>query len=95
MSQRPHFEAGAMPADISEGLDAGCYLAQVRGSGDIAILFATAEAAPEHANDWFQAGPGEAFTFRAGAGLLPTWVRTDPRLSEAATVTVARARTGA
>jgi len=81
VSQQPHFRARAAAADISDGLAAGNYLAQVRGSPDATHFFveyASAASAPTTAQDYFQAGIGESFVFEAGEDCPPTWVRVSP-----------------
>lgn len=103
MSQLPKFVAGAMPADIAEGLDPGCYLAQLRSTSDRTsrgVLYATAEEPPADRESWFECNynsgePPGAFTFRVTPSSLPVWVvamlsnqdGVDP------TITVAVART--
>ena len=81
MAQIEPFIASDTPADISDGLAEGDYLAQVRGEVDasaVVILYATAAAAPADSAGYFQANPGDAFRFSAGPGCPPTWVRIDP-----------------
>ena len=76
MSQKPHFTARAAAADITDGLDAGRYVAQVAGSTiGRDVLYATAAAAPEDEDDFFRAAQGEEFTFCVAADSLPVWVR--------------------
>ncbi len=84
MSQLPHFTtpADGSAADIAAGLAPGCYVAQVRGLGDlhfVAVLYATAISPPADDADWFQAVQGAAFRFNAGSGLAPTWVKVAPQ----------------
>lgn len=88
MAQLPHFRATAQAADITSGLAAGCYLAQVAGGPDLAshvahpIIYATAATPPADLNDWFRAAGSAAFTFVAGNGATPTWVRISPEWIE-------------
>ena len=102
MAQRGHFRATDTPRDITAGLDEGQYVGQVRGlRGDsnlAGVIYATATAAPAVTDDYFQAGPEEAFVFCVGAGVDPTWVAVDPEfdaLLPGVEVVVAVARTGA
>ena len=88
--QQPHFLAGAEPADISEGLAPGRYLAQPRsGLGEIGALYATAAAAPASDADYFSANGGRSFVFDAGPDVLPTWCKSE---DAAVPVTVALAK---
>ena len=69
----------ANPINITTGLAAGVYVAQVRGAGQgTAAIYATGEAAPDDEGAFFQAAAGESFVFRVGAGRAPTWARTAP-----------------
>ena len=103
MTQQPGITATAVPMDITDGLAAGCFLAQVHGDRVdgtlVAVLYATRETAPDVSDPkaWFRAAAGESFMFRVGDGILPTWVVVDPVLLWAApgsAVDVALARTG-
>ena len=95
--QAPAFEATGTPADITRGLDAGCYVGQPVGNRGLpGVRFATAPAPPANLDSYFTAAIGEPFSFRAGAG-LPTWVVLDPDLVRdrgAVRLPVALARTG-
>lgn len=78
--QLDHFTARAVAADIADGLTPGTYLAQVRGhpvAESVAVEYAFSPTAPAEDGDYFQAGPGETFTFAAGPGLA-VWVRVAP-----------------
>ena len=81
MAQEAHFTATADAQDISAGRAAGCYLAQYTSAGNLAeagpLMYATAAAAPAPASDqdYFEADVGGSFTFRAGDGIMPTWVK--------------------
>ena len=100
MTQKAHFTATITVADITSGITAGCYLAQVsrdRRVADVHVLYATAATAPVDDDDYFEAQPGEAFTFRSGSGAMPTWVlRTSPGVDPGAVydLQIAIARTG-
>ena len=80
MAQLAHVSVGDTPVGLADGLDAGCYVAQVASRpavmGDEAVLYATAAVPPADVGDWFRAGVREFFTFRVGAGVAPTWART-------------------
>lgn len=71
MAQLPHLQVGDVPIDITDGLSAGCYVAQVREYGDGLVLIATAPAAPADRNDWFVIDGRGFFTFTVGD--VPTW----------------------
>ena len=98
MSQQPAFEATNTPADITDGLAAGCYVGQPIGyRGLPGVRFATAASAPADADSYFQAAMGDPFTFRVGSGIPATWVVLDPdlvRTTETVRLPVALARTG-
>lgn len=87
MPQQPHFVAAAMPADITNGLPAGRYVAQLRGdpAADFVPLveYATAAEAPDDARDFLQCAAGAAFVFEAGPACLPTWVRVAAATADA------------
>ena len=88
MSQLPAIPLTATPKDVTAGLDAGGYLAQCRPKSARA-LYATRETAPSDSDDYFVCSNGSFFTFRAGEGCSPTWVRTvDPLVP--ATLALAR-----
>ena len=102
MTQQPNFTATETPQDIGAGLAPGDYIAQVRWFPipQVAVIYATAPAAPVDPDDYFQCEAGNAFLFSVGAGIAPTWVRVAPwTLREIAPDTfdlpVAIARTGA
>ena len=100
MVQHPHFVATTTAADITSGITAGCYLAQVsrdRRAADVHVLYATSATAPIEDDDFFEAQPGESFVFRAGSTATPTWVkRTNPHEQPEAAfdLSIALARTG-
>ena len=79
MAQEVHFTATAAPRDISAARPAGCYLAQYTSAGNLAeagpLMYATAAAAPASDQDYFEADVVGSFTFRAGDGIMPTWVK--------------------
>ena len=76
MAQIAHVEVGDTPVDLSDGLAAGCYVGQARGAIDsLAVLYATAAAAPANDDDWFRARGDTFFTFTVGSGVGPTWCK--------------------
>ena len=88
--------------DITEGLAPGDYITQVRWFPipQVAVIYATATAAPADPDVYFQCEAGRAFLFSVGAGIAPTWVRVAPWTLEGIApdtldVPVAIARTGA
>ena len=86
MAQLPHVEVGEIAADLTDGLDAGCYLAQVRlPPGQPGIYYATATSAPSDLDDWFDAQGGEFVSFVvADEDPVPTWaVSATPGLTVA------------
>ena len=74
MAQLPHLSITTTPSDITIGLTAGCYVAQVRtGSLDgFGVLYATGVSAPTDLNDFFSCLSGRFFTFEAPG---PVWCR--------------------
>ena len=76
MAQETHIEVGDTPVDLTVGLDAGCYLAQVRSVGDVGVLYATVPMAPAADADYFLAPGSTFFTFTAGGGVAPTWAKS-------------------
>ena len=77
MAQLPHLVVGDSPTDITDGLDAGCYVAQVRPAyGEQGVLIATATAAPADVDDYFLFSGGAFFSFRVGPSEMPTWARS-------------------
>ncbi len=99
MTQQTPLAATAVAVDITAALEDGCYIAQPRGlPGQLALIYATAEAAPDDLAGWFQCPTGESFIFSKGTGIPPTWVRIDPVVlgnDPAAGVPVSIARTDA
>lgn len=77
MAQVAHVDVGSTPVDLTDGLTAGCYLAQPRGgSGEVGVLYATAGVAPSDDDDWFNARAGAFFTFTVAAtDPTPTWCK--------------------
>lgn len=77
MAQLAHVDITETPVDLSDGLKAGCYIAQVRRQANsIGVLYATAETAPASTDDYFVASGEAWFRFTAGRSLLPVWCRT-------------------
>ena len=70
MTQQPNFTATETPQDIAVGLAPGDYIAQVRWFPipQVAVIYATAPAAPADADDYFQCEAGRAFLFSVGRG---------------------------
>ncbi len=96
MSQVPHFVATDTPADITDGLAPGCYVAQVRGYPGLAgVIYASAPMPPASNDDYFACARGDTFVFAVGAGVAPTWIRFDPEAARSGVlgvvVAVARA----
>ena len=89
MAQAAHIEVGETPVDLTAGLTAGCYVAQVRDFGDTVLLYATAETAPADDADYFLAAGRSYFTFVAGLDVAPTWARSAVS-GQVATVALAR-----
>ena len=76
MAQLAHVDVGATPVDLTDGLAAGCYVAQAGGDPPAAgVLYATASSAPSDTEDFFAARAGEYFTFTVGG--TPTWAVSD------------------
>ena len=75
MAQETHIEVGDTPVDLTVGLDAGCYLAQVRSVGDVGVLYATVPMAPADDDDYFLAPGSTFFTFTVGIDVAPTWAK--------------------
>ena len=92
MAQLAHISVGDTPVDLTDGLAAGCYVAQARDFGDTVLLYATATAAPTDDDDYFLAAGLGYFTFNVAAGEEPTWARA---AVAGQMVTVALARTDA
>ena len=89
--QLAHVDVGDSAVDLTVGLSAGCYIAQVRQPPDtISIVFATAPSAPSDPLDWFEARGQTYFTFRVGADIASTWARA---VLAGSSVPVALART--
>ena len=87
----PHFIAGADPADISAGLEAGEYMAQPSGPfSGVGVLYATAAAAPAEDQDYFRCRSGDVFLFYVGAAAGPTWCKSGA--DDATRLAVARAK---
>lgn len=73
---RDHVDVTPTPVNIGTGLRSGRYIGQVRRHSDPGtVLYASAAAAPTDLADWFEAEPGDFFTFSASA-TCPTWART-------------------
>lgn len=71
-------QVGAEATDVGAGLPSGCYLGQVRPTDFAAYtLVAYGPAPPPDPADWFWLGARDTFTFRAGPGAEPCWVRVD------------------
>jgi len=86
------------PRDITSGLDAGRYTAQVRADlsdpNRVLVLYATGEMAPADEGSYFQAGAGDTFGFRKGSGVAPTWARRAVGVTHTVSLAIALA-TGA
>ena len=96
MSQTSGFQATSTPQDITAGLVAGCYVAQVKDR----VFYCTRETAPVRTRAafgrrWFDAARGETFAFRVGTGIPPTWVTSAQSSDSVAVADIAIARTGA
>ena len=80
MPQLAHVDVGDQPVDLTDGLTAGCYVAQVAAAyadiGDQTVLYATAAAAPSDDGDYFRAGLRDFFTFVVGDDVAATWAKT-------------------
>ena len=76
MGQLPHLEVGDTPTDITEGLEPGCYVGQVRQYGDQGLLVATSPTVPADDLDYFLIGGRLYFAFTADDGEPPTWVKS-------------------
>ena len=75
MAQIPHLSVGDTPTDITDGLEPGCYVAQVCGSPDsLGVLYATRQTPPDAEADYFHCRGNGYFTFIAG--VLPTWAKS-------------------
>ena len=75
MVQLPHLEVGDTPTDITDGLEPGCYVAQVPGSpAELGVLYATRQTPPDADADYFHCRGNGFFAFTAG--VLPTWVKS-------------------
>ena len=93
MPQLAHVDVGDTPVDLTDGLAAGCYLAQARGGwGALALLYATAAQPPADDDDWFRARGDTFFAFSVStASGLPTWAKN--AVAGTAPTAVALART--
>ena len=76
MAQLAHIEVGDVPVDLTDGLAAGTYVAQVRGQAhDVGVLYCTTSPAPTDDDDYFHATGGEFFSFTADLDVGPTWCK--------------------
>ena len=92
MAQLAHISVGDTPVDLTGGLAAGCYVAQVRDFGDTVLLYATVDTPPADDADYFLAAGRSYFTFTASDGVAPTWAKA---AVDGHVATVALARTDA
>ena len=75
MAQLPHLEVGDTPTDITDGLEPGCYVAQVSGSpAALGVLYASGPTAPDVDADYFHCRGNGYFTFTVADG--PTWAKS-------------------
>ena len=87
MAQVAHVDVGDTPVDLTDGLAAGCYVAQVGAAlaviGDAALLYATAETAPSDDDDYYRAGFREFFSFTVADDVPPTWAKAPAAMAVA------------
>lgn len=75
--QLAHIEVGDTPTDLTAGLAAGLYIAQVRDQpGTVGALYASRATAPTVDVDYFAALGGEFFTFIVGIAEPTTWAKS-------------------
>ena len=75
MAQVAHVDVGTEAVELSDGLSAGCYIAQPRQYGDALILCATADTAPTDDDDYFVCDGRAFFRFSVASSLPPTWAK--------------------
>ena len=77
MAQQPAFELTQVAQDISAGREPGCYIAtlSIDSSAVATALYETAATASASERDYFPLDFGRFFSFRAGPGVMPTWVK--------------------
>ncbi len=76
--QLAHITVGDTPTDLTAGLAAGCYLAQVRDfdPDSRGVLYGSGEAPPDNDDDYFAAVSGSFFTFLVGDDEMPVWAKS-------------------
>ena len=77
MAQQAAFTVTDTSQDISAGREDGCFIAtiSVDSTSLASALYATAATPPASDADYFPLDFGQFFSFRAGPGVMPTWVK--------------------